>query len=127
MYYTNKHEWIEYSGHNALVGICKAKLSGADKIQSVAFCHVLSKLERGVVIATFYYERSSFEVYMPVDGKVTDINKKLLENPSLLLNDNPESIWILKISPDAPYQREGLLQAHQYKSLKKKSLGTIHG
>lgn len=127
MYYTTEHEWIEYSGHNALVGICKAKLSGANQIRSVAFCHDRSNLERGAVIATFYYGRSSFEVYMPVDGKVTDINEKLLDNPSLLLNDEAESTWILKIIPNAPYKREGLLQAHQYKPLRKKSHGTIHG
>ncbi len=127
MYYTSEHEWIEYCGHNALVGICKSKLSGANEIQSAAFCHVLSNLERGKVVATFYYGRSSFEVYMPVDGKVTDINKKLLENPSLLLNDEGESTWILKISPNAPYKRDGLLQAHQHKSIKKKGHGTIHG
>lgn len=127
MYYTSEHEWIEYSGHNALVGVCKAKLSVANGIQSAVFCPVLSNMERGAVVATFYYERSSFEVYMPVDGKVSDINKKLLENPSLLLNGEFESTWILKINPNAPYKRDGLLQEQQYKLLTKKGHGTIHG
>jgi glycine cleavage system H protein len=127
MYYTKEHEWIEYNGYNAFVGICKAKLSGPNEIHSAAFCNVLSNLERGAVVATFYYERSSFNIYMPVDGKVIDINRKLLEKPSLLLNDEAERTWILKIIPAAPYKRDDLLQLHQYKSLKKKGQGTIHG
>lgn len=127
MYYTNKHEWIEYSGHNALVGICKIKLSGTNDIQSVACCDVLSNIEQGGVIATFSSTRSSFEVYMPVDGKIVDFNKKLLENPSLILSDDQESNWVVKISPNAPYKRDGLLQVHQYKLLNKKGQGAIYG
>lgn len=127
MYYTSNHEWIEYSGHNAFVGICKAKLSEANEIQSSVFWHVLSNLERGTVVATFYYGLTSFDIYMPVDGKVIDINKKVLTNPSLLINNEAVSPWILKVCPNAPYKRDGLLHAHQYKSLKKKDHGTIHG
>ncbi|WP_118951921.1 glycine cleavage system protein H [Taibaiella helva] len=127
MYYTAENEWIEYNGHNAFVGICKIKLSGTNGIQGATFCDVLSNLERGAVIATFYHNRSAVEVYMPVDGKIIDVNKKLLDNPSLILNGAPESTWIVKISPNAPYKREGLLQLHQYTALRKKGQGTIHG
>ncbi|WP_288878919.1 glycine cleavage system protein H [Pedobacter panaciterrae] len=127
MYYTAENEWIEYNGHNAFVGICKIKLSGTNGIQNVTFCDVLSSLEQGAVIAIFHYSRSSVEVYMPVDGKIVEVNKKLLDNPSLIARSDLESTWIVKISPNAPYKREGLLQLHQYKALKKKSQGTIHG
>lgn len=127
MYYTTENEWIEYHGHNAFVGICKIKLSGTNAIQGATFCNVSSSLEKGDVIATFYHDHSAVEVYMPVGGKIVDINKKLLDNPSQILSTSSESTWIVKISPDAPYKREGLLQLHQYRALTKKGQGSIHG
>ncbi len=127
MYYTSKHEWIEYSGFTALVGITKIKLTGINHIQSAAFCDVLSHMQQGAVIATFHSSHQSIEVYMPVDGKIIDFNKKLLENPSKILSEDLESIWIVKISPNAPYKREQLLQAHQYKSREKNGNVKAHG
>ena len=127
MYYTNENEWIDYLGHTALVGICKIKLSGTKDIQSAAFCDVASSAERGAVIATFYSGTNSFEVRMPVDGKIVGFNPRLLNNPSLVLSKDQKSIWIVKISPNAPYKRDGLLQEHQYKLLQKKVSGAVYG
>lgn len=126
MYYTNEHEWIDFLGLTALVGVCKIKLSGT-VIQSATFCDVLSPVERGGVIATFHSDQGSFEVYMPVDGKIVGFNPKLLNNPSLVLSKDQESLWIVKISPNAPYKREELLQEHQYKLYQKKISGLIYG
>lgn len=127
MYFTKGHEWIEYRGYIALVGVCKIKLSGINNIQSVEFCDILSPIGLGSVIATLQTEHRAIEVYMPVEGKIIDFNKKLLENPSLIVTGENISVWIVKISPNAPYKRDGLLQPHQYKSLKKKANGTING
>lgn len=109
MYYTNEHEWIEYRGYTALVGICLIKLCGKADLQRITFCDTF--LHSGL---------NAYEVYMPVDGKIVSFNKKLLDNPSLILNEDQESTWIVKISPNALYKRDGLLQAHQYKLLNKK-------
>lgn len=119
MYYTTRHEWIDYNGHNAFVGVCKNKLSGMRNIQSATFCDVSAHKEKGAIIATFYAGHTLIEVCMPVDGRIIDFNVKLLTNPALILSNDQESIWIVKISPNAPYKRDGLLQSHQYTALKK--------
>lgn len=123
MYYTSEHEWIDYRGYTALVGICKNKLSAIKDVERAIFCDALRHVDRGTVIATFYDERKSIEVCMPVDGKILGFNHKLIENPSMILGGGMESIWIAKISPNAPYQREGLLQGYQYNLVKKKVRG----
>ncbi|MFA6060705.1 MAG: hypothetical protein WC756_21090 [Taibaiella sp.] len=129
MYYTNDHEWIEYRGYTALVGICKGKLSGDKELLRVEFAEDVSNMVRGSVIATFYLTGNSFFVSMPVDGKIIEFNKKLIETPSLIVSwdQHQRSVWIAKISPNAPYKREGLLQSHQYKPLKKKANNTANG
>jgi len=35
----------------------------------------------------------------PVSGRVVEVNKKIIENPRLLNQENPEKNWILKIAP----------------------------
>ena len=35
----------------------------------------------------------------PVSGRVVEVNKKIVENPKLLNQENPEENWILKIAP----------------------------
>jgi glycine cleavage system H protein len=35
----------------------------------------------------------------PISGRVVEINKKFMENPSLLNRENPEKNWLLKIEP----------------------------
>ncbi len=43
------------------------------------------------------------------------------------MDEGHNSLWIAKISPDAPYKREGLLQEHQYKLLQQKVTEMIYG
>lgn len=120
MYYTDEHEWIDYRGYTANVGICKVKLSGIDRIQSAAFCDTLTDINCGAVIVTFFSEQHLVEVRMPVDGKIISFNNELIQNPSLILNRELSTMWIARISPNAPYKREKLLQEYQYNSYKKR-------
>jgi len=121
MYYTNEHEWIDYRGQTAYIGICKVKLSGINDIQSAVFCDALSSMDRGAVVVTFFSGRKLIEVRMPVDGKIIEFNSKLIENPSMVLCEGQNSVWIARIGPNAPYKREGLLQEHQYNARKKRN------
>lgn len=114
MHYTEDHEWIDFLGVSALVGIHKNKLSGINTILQATFCQVPAALGKGETIAEFQSGKGHFAVRMPVDGSVIAINPKLLNNPSLIINGDLHSIWIAKISPAAPYSRAGLLQEFQY-------------
>lgn len=44
-------------------------------------------------------ERELLQV-SPVSGRVVEVNKKIVENPKLLNQENPEENWILKIVPN---------------------------
>lgn len=127
MYYTNEHEWIDYRGYTAYVGVCKGKLSGINDIESAVFCEALSNSDQGTVIVSFISGHKLVKVHMPVDGKIIEFNSKLIENPSMILSTAQHSVWIARISPNAPYKREGLMQEHQYNAHEKKGKGILHG
>ena len=86
LYYTKDHEWIDFQGLVAFVGVCSFKLLGFNQIQQIVFANYPDFKKQGEVIATINYKDCKIQVNMPVDGKIIDLNKKLLTGkPNILL------------------------------------------
>jgi glycine cleavage system H protein len=121
LYYTNDHEWINYQGSVAYVGVCPFKLKGLARIERLTFEEENWFKKQGEVIATLYYDDRIIPVCMPVDGKIINLNDKLMMGHNEVLLQSPDNEgWIALISPAQPYERKGLLQCEQYKSLLRK-------
>ena len=115
MYYTKDHEWIEYQGSVAYVGICSFKLIGFREVQQIVFNSRSGFKKRGEVIAIIKYKDYQIEAHMPVDGKIVQSNDILLSaNPNTLLQHAENSGWIVLIIPSQPYERKDLLLPKQY-------------
>lgn len=113
-YYTKDHEWIDFQGRVAYTGICKFKLTGFKQIQEISFNEAGFK-KQGEVIATVKYNDYLIEAHMPVDGKVLQVNEKLVSgNPNILLDCSESSAWIALIVPSLPHERKDLLLPKQY-------------
>ncbi|MEI9806580.1 MAG: hypothetical protein WDO16_01155 [Bacteroidota bacterium] len=76
LYYTNEHEWIDFQGTVAYVGVCAFKLSGFKEIHQVICSEEYGFKKLGEVIATIKYSDYQVEVRMPVDGKLQQVNKE---------------------------------------------------
>lgn len=115
-YYTRDHEWIDFDGNVAYTGICKFKLTGFKQIQSIKLNTAESFKRQGDVIATIVYNDYTIEAHMPVDGKVLNVNEKLVTgNMNILLDCCESSAWIALIVPSDPKERRDLLLPRQYK------------
>ena len=114
-YYTKDHEWIDFQGTVAYIGICKFKLTGFKQIQEIRFNDPSGFKNQGEVIASVKYNDYLVEVHMPVDGKVLQVNEKLVSgNPNILLDCAESSAWIALIVPSLPHERKDLLLPRQY-------------
>lgn len=115
LYYTHDHEWIEFQGAVAYVGICPFKLTGFKEIQEIKFTEISGFKKQGEVIATVKYNDYEIEAHMPVDGKLVEVNEKLVNGDQNDLLKNPENIgWIALIVPSQPEERKDLLLSGQY-------------
>ncbi|HEY0679046.1 MAG TPA: hypothetical protein VGD17_12215 [Chitinophagaceae bacterium] len=122
LYYTLDHEWIDFQGSVAYVGICQQKLSRINGIQQVKLEESAGFLKKGEVLCTLQHEEKTVKVHMPVDGKIMRINEELLENMDKeMLQHTKSNGWIALIVPSLPYMRTGLLPTSQYRELIKKS------
>ncbi len=114
-YYTKDHEWIDFKGKVAYIGICKFKLTGFKQIQEIKFNEIGGIKKQGEVIATIKYNDYQIDVHMPVDGEVIQVNEKLVsESPNMLLDCAEGSGWVALIIPLLPLERKDLLLPKQY-------------
>ena len=114
-YYTKDHEWIDFQGAVAYIGICHFKLTGFRQIQQINLKKANGFLKQGEVLATVKYNDYLIEAHMPVDGKILQINEKLIsDNPNILLDCAESSAWIALIIPSLPQERKDLLLHKQY-------------
>jgi glycine cleavage system H protein len=118
MYYTIDHEWIDFQGSVAYVGVCDFKLTGFKDIDKIIFSDTGEFKRKGEPIATIIYKDYSITINMPADGRLIRINEQLLTKSqftTLLKNAENSSGWVALISPSQPYERKGLLLSAQYR------------
>ena len=115
LYYTKDHEWIDFQGSVAYVGISHFKLIGFKEIQELIFIDPTGFKQKGESIAAIKYNDYQVEVTMPVDGKMVKVNTDLLYgNQNLLLNHAETIGWVALIAPSQPFERNDLLLPKQY-------------
>jgi len=111
--YTKSHEWIEYYPERkvARVGISNYAQQQLGEIIHVEFPSVGKTLNGGDSTVVIESVKIAADVYTPVEGKVTALNKDVSGNPSLV-NDDAEKAWLFEIS----YNQEapGLLTLEEY-------------
>ena len=114
LYYTKDHEWVEFQGPIAFTGVCSFKLIGFKAIQQVIYNEPFGFKKRGDLIATLKYNDYTIEAHMPIDGKLLKMNADLIYGDDDLLLKDAESVWIAKIAPSLPQERNDLLLPKQY-------------
>jgi glycine cleavage system H protein len=118
MYYTRDHEWIDFQGTGAYVGVSNFKLIGFREIDEVIFRETKSPMKKGDLVAWIRYKDYKIEILMPVDGSIVQINKIFLGNNLKQISTHlQKSGWIFSIIPTNYYHREDLIPIEEYMTL----------
>jgi glycine cleavage system H protein len=116
LYYTNDHEWIDFQGSVAYVGVCRFKLSGFKEIHKIEFNELSDLVKPGVVISSIQFDDYQIQVHMPVEGKIISINDLLLtEERDVLLQQPENNGWVALVVPSCLNEKTGLLSSEEYK------------
>lgn len=116
IYFTNTHDWIDFQGSVAYIGACAGKLQHVSEVQHLHVMENAGFTPKGEVVAEIRFNENTIPVHMPVDGKIISINEVLLAGNHRLLLEQPENNgWVALIVPSKPDERNGLMQAEQYK------------
>ncbi len=115
--YTKDHEWINLDGKIALVGITDYAQS---ELGDIVFYEIETEgeqLEKGEVFGTIEAVKTVTDMFMPVAGKVIEINPKLEDQPELVNKDPYGEGWLIKVEVTDPKQVNDLLDAEGYEKL----------
>ena len=116
--YTKDHEWIKVlDGNIALVGITEFAQSELGDIVFVDINSVGDALKADDVFGTVEAVKTVSDLFLPVNGKVLEVNPELENQPELVNTDPYDKGWMVKVELDNPADIEGLLDAAAYEAL----------
>lgn len=115
--YTKDHEWIRAEGNTAVVGITDYAQGELGDIVFVEIETVGENLEKEQAFGTIEAVKTVSDLFMPVSGKVNEINPKIANQPELINKDPFGEGWLIKITVENPAQISELLDAKAYSDM----------
>lgn len=114
--YTSDHEWISLEGDIATIGITDFAQRELGDIVYVEVETIGKSLEAGAVFGTVEAVKTVSDLFLPVAGTITELNKDLANEPELVNNDPYGKGWMVKMKVANPADVNALLDAASYES-----------
>jgi glycine cleavage system H protein len=115
--YTKDHEWIRIDGEVATVGVTDY---AQGELGDVVFIEIETEgeeLDKEEVFGTIEAVKTVSDLFMPVGGKVTEVNEKLEDAPDLVNKDPYGEGWLIKIKMNDASQLDELMDTKGYEEL----------
>ena len=114
MKYAETHEWIDANKGKGRVGISIHAQKELGEIVYVELPKVGQEVKAGEEVAVLESTKAAADIYSPVSGKITAINEKVKEDPSLM-NTSPEGEgYLFEITLTHPEELEALTSKDEY-------------
>lgn len=115
--FTKDHEWIKIEGETAIIGITDYAQGELGDIVFVEIETIDEDLAKEDVFGTIEAVKTVSDLFMPVSGKVIEMNAKLEETPDLVNKDPYGDGWLVKIELSDSSEVLDLLDAAAYEEL----------
>jgi glycine cleavage system H protein len=113
--YAKSHEWVRVSGDTATVGITDHAQHELTDVVFVELPAVNRQLKAGESCAVVESVKTASDIYSPVGGQVTEINKTVVDNPALVNTEPYGGGWFYKIKLGNPAEVNTLLLPEDYR------------
>ena len=98
---TKTHEYVLEVDSTYEVGITDYAIEQLGDIVFIELPDVNSEFSKNEVFATIESVKAASEIYMPISGKVVEINEEVVDSPELLNDENYANKWLIKIESNA--------------------------
>lgn len=113
-YYSKTHEWIKTDGEEAIVGISEYAAADLGDITFVDLPREGTDLICGDSIGTIESVSASSDVYSPVSGTVTAVNRALDDDPGIISTSPENKGWLYKLDNIDPTEIDELMSEEEY-------------
>jgi glycine cleavage system H protein len=118
--YTKNEEWLKVDGKVGTVGITDY---AQNQLSDIVFAEIVvaigDQVKQGDTCATIESVKAAADVYMPVSGKIVEVNNQLTDTPEIINSDPYGNAWMVKVEISDPAQVNALLDAKGYEDLQK--------
>src|SRR5690349_4665618 len=114
--YAKSHEWVRVTGAVATVGITDHAQHELTDVVFVELPQPGRKIKAGEACAVVESVKTASDIYSPVSGEITEVNKAVVDNPALVNSDPYGSGWFYKLKPSNPAELNALLGPDQYRA-----------
>jgi len=119
--YTKDHEWLNVEGSVGTIGITEYAQGELGDVVFVELPAVGTTLTQGKAFGTIEAVKAVSDLYAPISGQVTEVNKKVQETPEVVNKDPYGDGWMIKVKLANPTEATSLIDAEAYKKLIGKS------
>ena len=115
--YTEEHEWVKIEGNIATIGITDFAQGELGDIVYLEIDSLDSEIALNEVFGTVEAVKTVSDLFMPVGGKVIEMNSTLEDKPELVNEDPYGEGWIIKIDISDLSEVDSLLSPEEYKNM----------
>ena len=113
VYFTKDHEWIKLEGNVAYIGITDYAQKALGEIVYVELPEVDSEFSLGDVFSVVESVKAASDIFMPVDGKVVEVNEVLSDEPEKI-NQDANNTWIMAVELENNIESYELMSESEY-------------
>ena len=115
--YTEEHEWVKIEDNIATIGITDFAQGELGDIVYLEIDSLDSEIALNEVFGTVEAVKTVSDLFMPVGGKVIEMNSTLEDKPELVNEDPYGEGWIIKIDISDLSEVDNLLSPEEYKNM----------
>ncbi|MDC1034712.1 glycine cleavage system protein GcvH [Flavobacteriaceae bacterium] len=115
--YTEEHEWVKIEDNIATIGITDFAQGELGDIVYLEIDSLDTEIALNEVFGTVEAVKTVSDLFMPVGGKVIEMNSTLEDKPELINEDPYGEGWIIKIDISDLSEVDNLLSPEEYKNM----------
>lgn len=114
---SKSHEFILKNDDNTYtIGLTDYAIEQLGDIVFLELPEVDNEFKKGETFATIESVKAASEIYMPISGKIIEINDSLVETPETLNEDCYEKGWLVKVEATGDIlEQNDLMEYEDYK------------
>ncbi len=112
--YTKEHEWINIDGNEATIGISEYAQSALGDITFIELPSADDEFDQFEQFASIESVKAASDIFLPMAGKILEVNTELEETPGLINKSCYEKGWMVKIQIAEMEESSNLLTAEEY-------------
>ena len=112
--YSKTHEWAFLEGETCTVGLTQFAVDQLTDVIYIDMPDVGDPTVAGDSFGEIESVKAVSDLYAPISGEVSEVNEKLVNDPTIISGDPYGKGWLIKIKIDKGATLDHLLSLEQY-------------